>query len=361
MPDVPGHPSTTWPELLTTLLGGGSLPADATSWAMHEIMTGQATPAQIAAFVTALRAKGETRDEVAGLVRAMRRHAVDLDLDDDLRLRAVDTCGTGGDRAHTVNLSTMAALVTAGAGVPVVKHGNRAASSACGSAEVLGALGVVVDLPAAAVAACLAEAGAGFCFAPRFHPSMRHAGPVRREIGVPTVFNVLGPLTNPARVAAQAIGVADARLAPVVAEVLAARGTAALVFRGDDGLDELTTATTSTVWVVAGGRVRTDTFDPADVGMAYSPIAELRGGDAEHNAAVARALLDGRAGAVRDATLLAAAAALVAAAGPTDAPVARQIADQLPRAADALDSGAAAGVLDRWVASSHRAAATALA
>lgn len=345
-----------WPGLLSALLAGSSLTAGDTAWAMDEIMNGQATAVQIAGFAIALRAKGETADEVTGLVRVMLDHAVPLDVDEATRAGAVDTCGTGGDRAHTVNLSTMAALIVAGAGVPVVKHGNRAASSSCGSADVLGEVGVVVDLPPAGVARCLSETGIAFCFAPIFHPALRHAGVARGELGVPTVFNILGPLTNPARPGAQAVGVADARLAPVVAGVLADRGTAALVFRGDDGLDELTTATTSTVWVVTDGEVRRESFDPASVGIPYSPVSALRGADAAHNAQVMLDLFDGRRGPVRDAALLAAAAALVAAAGPTRGPLATQMAAALDRAATALDSGAAGKILTRWVEVSRAAA-----
>ncbi|MCW2608408.1 MAG: Anthranilate phosphoribosyltransferase, partial [Frankiales bacterium] len=282
----------TWSDLLARLLAGESLATAETAWAMGEIMDGGATPARLAGFLVALRAKGETPEEVAGFVDAMLARAVRV----DVPVRAVDTCGTGGDRANTVNLSTMAALVVAGAGVPVVKHGNRAASSACGSADLLEELGVVVDLPPPAVAPCVERAGIAFCFAPVFHPGMRHAGLTRKELGVPTVFNVLGPLSNPAQPAAQAVGVSDPRLAPVMAGVLARRGVDALVFRGDDGLDELTTTAPSTVWVVAGGQTAQERFDPADLGVAHADVAALRGGDAPHNAAVARRLLAGEAG-----------------------------------------------------------------
>jgi anthranilate phosphoribosyltransferase len=339
----------TWPTILSALLRGDALSADDTAWAMDEIMTGEATPVQIAGFAVALRSKGETADEVAGLVRTMLAHARLVDLPG----RAVDTCGTGGDRAHTVNISTMAALVVAGAGVTVVKHGNRAASSACGSADLLEELGVVVDLPPESVAACIADTGIGFCFAPVFHPALRHSGVARRELGVATVFNFLGPLTNPARPAAQAVGCADPRMAPVMADVLAARGASALVFHGDDGLDELSTTTTSRVWAVAGGAVREDVVDPAAIGVPKASPDDLRGADAVYNAGVARRLLDGETGPVRDAVLLNAAAALVAFDGVTGAPVAAQIAAALPRAAGAVDSGAAKQVLDRWVKTSR--------
>ena len=271
----------TWPRLLAALLRGASLTSADTAWAMREVMAGEATPAQVAGFVIALRGKGETAEEVAGFVEVMLEQAAPVTVTG----RVVDTCGTGGDGAHTVNISTMAALVVAGAGVPVVKHGNRAASSACGSADLLEALGVAVDLPPAAIGPCLVDAGIAFCFAPLFHPGMRHAALPRRELGVPTVFNVLGPLTNPARPAAQAVGVSDRRLAPVMAGVLAARGVDALVFRGADGLDELTTTAPSTVWVVAGGRSSQHEFDPAALDLPRATLEDLRGADAAFNAA----------------------------------------------------------------------------
>ena len=316
---------------------------------MGEVMAGEATPAQVAGFVVALRAKGETPDEVAGLVEVMLAEAAQVTVPG----RVVDTCGTGGDRSNTVNISTMAALVVAGAGVPVVKHGNRAASSACGSADLLEALGVVVDLPPSAVAPCVEQAGIAFCFAPVFHPGMRHAAVPRRDLGVPTVFNVLGPLTNPARPAAQAVGVSDPRLAPVMAGVLARRGADALVFRGQDGLDELTTTGPSTVWVVGGGAVREESFDPAALDVPRATLEQLRGADAAHNAGVARALLAGEQGPVRDAVLLNAAAAVAAHAG-GDGPLVDRLRAGWERAAAALDDGAAARLLDRWVEVSGR-------
>jgi len=334
-----------WPDVLASLVRGESLPTDVARWAMDQVMSGEATPVQVAGFAVALRAKGETPEELGGLVEAMLGHAQRV----PLNTRAVDTCGTGGDRAHTVNISTMAALVVRGAGATVVKHGNRAASSACGSADLLEELGVVVDLPPAAVAECVGETGIGFCFAPVFHPALRHAATSRRELGIPTVFNFLGPLTNPAQPAAQAVGVADPRMAPTMAGVLAARGASALVFRGDDGLDELSTAAPSQVWVVAGGEVRTDRLDPRSLGLAAATLDDLRGADAAHNAAVTRSFLAGETGPVRDAVLLNAAAALVAYDGVEPGPVGDQIAAALPRAAQAVDSGAAAAVLDRWL------------
>jgi anthranilate phosphoribosyltransferase len=262
---------------------------------------------------------------------------------------AVDTCGTGGDRAHTVNISTMAALVVRGAGGTVVKHGNRAASSACGSADLLEALGVVVDLSPERVTECVAAAGIGFCFAPVFHPAFRHTAVPRRELGVPTVFNFLGPLTNPAQPPAQAVGVSDARMAPVMAGVLARRGASALVFRGEDGLDELSIGAPSSVWAVSGGAVREDRVDPGRLGLANAPAEALRGGDAQRNADVTRRCLSGQPGPVRDAVLLNAAAALVALDGVSDAPVTEQLAPAMQRAAESIDSGAAQAALDRWI------------
>ncbi|MCW2614588.1 MAG: Anthranilate phosphoribosyltransferase [Frankiales bacterium] len=344
MPSTSPGALTTWPTLLSALLRGESLTTDDTAWAMGEVMAGDATPAQVAGFAVALRAKGETPEEVAGFVRTMLAEAAPVSVEG----RVVDTCGTGGDRSNTVNISTMAALVVAGAGVPVVKHGNRAASSACGSADLLEELGVAVDLPPSAVGPCLQAAGIAFCFAPVFHPGMRHAAVPRRDLGVPTVFNVLGPLTNPARPAAQAVGVSDARLAPVMAGVLAARGADALVFRGDDGLDELTTTGPSTVWVVRAGTVEQESFDPSSLGIARATLDDLRGGNAAHNAGVARDLLGGVKGPVRDAVLLNSAAALAAHAA-AEGPLRDRLRAGFDTAAAALDDGRAGVLLDRWV------------
>jgi anthranilate phosphoribosyltransferase len=335
----------SWPGLLSSLLEGESLDGADTRWVMDRVMAGEATPAQLAGFAVALRAKGETAGEVAGLVDSMLSHAVRV----HVPVRAVDIVGTGGDRANTVNISTMAAIVMAGAGAPVVKHGNRAASSKCGAADLLEGLGVAISLPAAAVARTVTEVGIGFCFAPVYHPSFRHAGAPRRELGIPTVFNFLGPLTNPAQPAAAAIGCGNARMAPVMADVLAARGADVLLFRGDDGLDEMTTTTTSSVWQVTGGSVTQSSFDPAAVGIARSEPDDLRGGDVAQNVAAARALFAGGTGPVRDAVVLNAAAGLAAHAGFT-ADLTADLAAGVQRAGAALDSGAAADVLDRWVA-----------
>jgi anthranilate phosphoribosyltransferase len=346
---VPGAP--TWPGLLNRLLARTDLSAPDTAWAMREVMTGSATPAQIAAFTVALRAKGESPEEVAGLAAEMLAQATPV----QLPLDCVDIVGTGGDGAHTVNISTMAAVVVAAAGVPVAKHGGRAASSSSGAADVLEALGVVIDLPAPAVARCVQEAGIGFFFAPVFHPGMRYAGAPRREMGIATVFNFLGPLTNPARPKAAAIGCADRRMAPVMAEVLAGRGMRALVFRGDDGLDELTTSTTSAAWIVRGGEVEPDRVDPSALGIPASGPDALRGGSPDFNAEVFRRVMDGERGAVRDAVLLNAAAAL-AAFDERSERLHDALAAGLARAAAAVDDGRAADQLQRWVAVSRAVA-----
>lgn len=339
----------SWPDLLTTLMRGDDLSASATGWAMDEIMAGEASPAQLAAFAVLLRAKGETPQELAGLVAAMLRRATPV----EISVPAVDVVGTGGDRAHTVNISTMAALVTAGSGRTVVKHGNRAASSACGTADVLEELGVAIDLPAAGVAATVAEAGIGFCFAPVFHAGFRHTAGPRRELGVPTAFNFLGPLTNPGRPKAAAIGVYNSALAPVMAQVLADRGDSALVFRGDDGLDELTTTTTSQVWLVSDGQVRADQLDPGELGLAPATSQALVGGDARLNAGVVRALLDGATGPVRDAVQLNAAAAIAAFDGVLDS--ARAAVEYgWPIAGAAIEDGSAGRLLDDWIAAGSR-------
>ena len=336
----------TWPGLLHRLLARESLSATETAWAMDRIMSGDSTPVQVAGFVVGLRAKGETVEELTGLVEAMLAHAVRIQVPGP----TVDVVGTGGDRANTVNISTMAALVVAGAGLRVVKHGNRAASSACGSADVLEELGVRLDLAPERVADVARTAGITFCFAQAFHPAMRHTAQARRELGVPTVFNFLGPLTNPAQPDAAAIGVADLRMAPLIAGVLASRGTSALVFRGEDGLDELTTSGPSQVWIVRGGTVSGQRLDPASLGVAASPVSALLGGDAAFNAGVVRDVLAGAVGPVRDAVLLNAAAALVAADAVPDDDLEGRMTAALAVAAAAVDSGSAAGALDRWVA-----------
>ncbi|MFC8345335.1 anthranilate phosphoribosyltransferase [Streptomyces sp. NPDC057280] len=339
----------SWPGVLNALLYGQDQSADATAWAMDKIMRGEATDAQIAGFVVALRAKGETVEEITGLVQAMYEHANVIEVSG----RTVDIVGTGGDGAKTVNISTMSSLVVAGTGAKVVKHGNRAASSASGSSDVLEKLGVNLDLTPKRVAEVAEEAGITFCFAIKFHPALRHAGAARGQLGIRTVFNALGPLTNPAKVKAQAVGVADPLMAPIVAGVFAERGNSSLVFRGDDGLDELTTTATSRVWIVRDGKVTEEAFDPRDVGIELVPVEALRGGDPAFNAEVARRLLDGETGPVRDAVLLNSAAALVA-LEPGSGTLAEQLRAGMDQAAESIDSGAAKQTLDRWVAASNR-------
>ncbi|GAA3665066.1 anthranilate phosphoribosyltransferase [Nocardioides ginsengisoli] len=339
--------AVTWPDVLGTLVAGEDLAPEQATWAMGEILAGAASPAQIAGFVVALRAKGESIDELTGLVDAMYAVMTPISIPG----RLLDVVGTGGDRSFSVNISTMAAIVAAGAGARVVKHGNRSASSKSGTADVLEALGVRLDLPVDRVAAVADEAGITFLFAAAFHPAMRHAAVPRKELGIGTAFNALGPLSNPTKPAAQAIGCADPRLAPVMAGVFARRSVDAWVFRGDDGLDELTTTTTSRLWVVHGGEVRETTVDPTALGLPIATTEDLRGGDARHNAGVVLDLLDGKQGPVRDAVLLNAGAALAVYDAPGE-PVDEALAAGIARAAEAIDSGAARATLDRWVAAS---------
>jgi anthranilate phosphoribosyltransferase len=334
----------TWPEVLSALVARRDLTGAQTAWAMGEILSGEATPSQIAGFAVALRAKGETVDEVEGLVSAMYEHATPLAVTG----RVLDVVGTGGDRSMSVNISSMAAIVAAGAGAPVVKHGNRSASSKAGSADVLEALGVRLDLSPSAVACVGEEAGITFCFAAAFHPALRHAAVPRRELGVGTTFNFLGPLAHPAKPEAQAIGCADPAMAPVMAGVFAKRGVDAWVFRGDDGLDELTTTTTSRVWEVSGGSVTERVLDPLDVGIPRGTTEGLRGGDTEYNADVVRRVVAGEHGEVRDAVVLNAGAALAVHAA-AEGRLEERLADGVARAQEAIDSGSAKTVLEKWV------------
>jgi len=342
----------TWPSVIGRLVSGRDVSAEEATWAMGQVFAGEATPAQLAGFLVALRAKGETPAEISGMADAMLAHALRVDVPG----RAVDVVGTGGDQAHTVNISTMSAIVVAAAGAPVVKHGGRAASSQSGTADVLETLGVAIELTPAAVERCVAELGIGFCFAQAFHPAMRFAGGVRRELGVPTAMNLLGPLSNPAQPATGLIGCADPVHAPTMAEVFARRGKSVLVVRGDDGLDELTTTTSSSVWIADGGEVRRARLDPADLGVRPATADDLRGGTPEVNAAVVRDLLAGKTGPVRDAVLLNAAGALAAHRGIGD-DLTAAIGDALETVARAIDSGAGADLLARWAALSTELAA----
>lgn len=316
---------------------------------MNTIMEGAATPVQTAAFLVALRAKGETVEELSGLVEAMLDNAKPISIEGP----ALDIVGTGGDRLNTVNISTMASIVCAGAGARVVKHGNRASSSSSGSADVIEALGVHLDLPVDRVAAVIEQTGITFCFANMFHPSMRHAAVARKEMAIATAFNFLGPLTNPAHVAASAIGCADAHTAPLIAGVLANRGSRALVFRGEDGLDELTITGPSTVWEVRNGKVEVEQFDPESIGIPRGTVADLRGGDAAHNAQVVRDVLAGQRGHVRDAVVLNAAAGLVALDEKAEGSLVDRLRAAAARAEQSIDTGAARSVLDKWIAATQ--------
>jgi anthranilate phosphoribosyltransferase len=341
-----------WPGVLGVLTAGHDLTAAQAGAALEEILAGRATDAQIAAFIVGLRMKGESVEEVSGMVDAMLAAAAPIEL--PAGPEPVDIVGTGGGptrRAHALNVSTMASFVAGGAGARVVKHGNRKASSTSGSVDVLEALGVVVDLDGPGVARCVEESGVGFCFARTFHPAMRHAGPVRSELGVPTVFNFLGPLSHPAHVRRQVVGVSDARLAPLVAGVLRDRGAPrAMVVAGHQDTDELTTTGPSGVHEIRDGEVRTYQLDPRDLGLAVVDVAEVVGGDPATNAAIARRVLAGEVGPYRDIVTLNAAAVLVVAG------VVEEMADGLQRARASIDSGAAAEVLDRLVAASRGAA-----
>lgn len=337
----------TWPTIYTTLLAGQNLGITESGWAMDQIMSGDASPSQVAGFLMALRAKGETVDEMRGLADMMLAHASRI----EVAGTTLDIVGTGGDRAHTVNISTMASLVAAAAGARVVKHGNRSASSSSGSADVLEALGVNLALPPSDVAAVVEAAGITFCFAQQFHPAMRHAAAARRDLGIGTAFNFLGPLTNPAQPTYAAVGVADARMAPLMAGVFADRGKDAAVFRGDDGLDELTISTTSKVWWVRDGAVREYSVDPELVGLELHPLETLRGADAAYNAQVVRDVFAGAGGPVRDAVVLNAGIALaltVPDRGERTADFIAALQTGMDRAGAAIDDGSATSVLQRW-------------
>lgn len=340
-----------WPAVLTQLLHGEDLSEAQASEVLGAVMRGEAEPTQVSALLIALRAKGESGAEIAGFVRSMLAEAEPLVLADHLAEAVVDTCGTGGDGAGTFNISTIAALVVAAAGRPVAKHGNRAASGTCGSADLLEAWGVAIDLPPAQVAVCLEELGIAFLYARSFHPAMRHVAGVRVQLGIRTVFNLLGPLSNPARAPYQVVGVSDVRLAPVMAEALARLGTRrAMVFRGDDGLDELTTTATSQVWEVRDGRVTPGRLDPSELGLPRADLDELRGGGVEENVAIADAVLAGEPGPRADVVVLNAGAALLVAGDVVDLPAG------IARARAVLADGSARALRDRWVARSSELA-----
>jgi anthranilate phosphoribosyltransferase len=334
-----------WQAVLRHVISGRDLDEETAAAVLDEIMQGDTDPVRTAGLLTALHTKGESATEIAGFVRTMLANVAPIDLEGPL----VDTCGTGGDGANTFNVSTCVALVIAAAGLRVAKHGNRAASGACGSADLLEAWGVVIDLPPPAVARCVDELGIGFLFARTFHPAMRHVAPIRASLGVPTVFNILGPLSNPAGAEFQVVGVADARLAGVIADALARLGKRhALVLRGEDGLDELTTTGPSRLWDIRDGVVDASVFDPADLGIERATLEDLRGGDVEINVAIADAVLGGQPGAASDLVALNAAAALYVADQAVD------LAEGLGRARQVLASGAALELKDRWVALSRQ-------
>lgn len=344
--------SNTWPHLTETLTNGLDLSSNSAQWAMNEILQGSADISHIKEFLLALKAKGETAEEVNAFVNVMYQHSAPIEISE----RAVDTVGTGGDGFNTINISTSAAIVAAAAGAKVVKHGNRAASSKSGSADLLEALGVNIDLVGDGVETVFREVGIGFCFAPKFHPAMRFAAPARKELGVPTVFNILGPLANPAKPKAAAIGVANDRMHLLMAEVLAAKGVDGFVFRGDDGLDEISLATSSSVLTIGHGEISSDLIDPIDFGITKAPITELVGGDAEFNAAVTKAIFSGERGAPRDAVALNAAAAIAAYKGEFAKSLAERMRDGYADAIKAIDSGAATALLTNWVTVSQRLA-----
>lgn len=333
-----------WKLHLSTLESGLDLLPHDVQWCMREILEGRAETERIKEFLLALKEKGETSDEVGALISQMYEHCAPI----TIKERAVDTVGTGGDGAHTINISTTSAIIAAAAGAKVIKHGNRAASSKSGSADLLEALGVCITLDGKGVEKTFAELGIGFCFAPVFHPAMRFAGPARKELGVPTVFNILGPLANPARPQAAAIGVANDRMHLVMAQVLGDRGVDGFVFRGDDGLDEITLATTTSVLTIGNGEISSDLLDPLDFSIPRAPISDLVGGDATENARITTAIFAGQKGAPRDAVVLNAAAAIAAYEGDFNLGLHERIAIGVAKATHAIDSGAATSLLARW-------------
>ena len=339
-----------WDSLISRLHSGLDLETDDVQWCMDEILTGNANNEIIKEFLLALKAKGETSEEVGALVAQMYQHCGPITITE----RAVDTVGTGGDGAHTINISTTAAIIAAAAGVKVVKHGNRAASSKSGAADLLEALGVNINLDGTGVEKTFAELGIGFCFAPVFHPAMKFAGPARKELGSPTVFNILGPLANPAKPQAAAIGVANDRMHLVMAQVLADRGVDGFVFRGDDGLDEITLATTTSVLTIGRGEISSDLIDPLDFEIQRAPISALVGGDSIENARITTAIFAGEKGAPRDAVVLNAAAAIAAYEGRFDLNLHSRIEIGVSRAVAAIDSGAATRLIAQWAELSQK-------
>ena len=343
-----------WPEILLLLWAKVDLTLEQSQWAMREILDGNAEIENVKAFLLALKEKGESAQEVESFVAQMIAHCSPILITE----RAVDTVGTGGDGAHTINISTTAAIIAAAAGARVVKHGNRAASSKSGSADLLEALGIAITLDGDGVASCVEEIGIGFCFAPIFHPAMRFAGPARKELGVPTIFNILGPLANPAQPKAMAVGVANAGVHQLMAQVLADRGVEGFVFRGDDGLDEITLGTTTTVLTISGGKFSKNSLDPLDFAIDRAPVSALVGGDAKENAEITKAIFAGERGAPRDAVVLNAAAAIAAYEGLTNLSLNERIEAGVEKAIQAIDSGKATTLLNQWVALSQQISAS---
>ena len=335
-----------WPDYIARLDAGLDLEPTEIQSVLQAILEDTADIESVKAFLLALHKKGETAEEVSALVEQLYRNATPISIPE----RAVDTVGTGGDGAHTINISTTAAIIAAAAGARVVKHGNRAVSSKSGASDFLEALGVAPGLTGAGVERTVRELGIGFCFAPVFHPAMRFAAPARKELGVPTVFNILGPLANPAKPKAAAIGVANERMHLVMAQVLAEKGCDGFVFRGDDGLDEITLATTTSVLSIGNAEIKSDRIDAKDFGMQNAPIEAIVGGDATENARISRAIFAGERGAPRDAVLLNAAAAIAAFEGDMQSDVKERLTLGLERAVRAVDSGAALSLLDKWAA-----------
>lgn len=336
--------STSWKDAIAALGSGLNLSSNEAQWFMREILEGRAENSDLAQFLIALKDKGETSEEVGAFVSEMFNHSAPI----SISKRAVDTVGTGGDGAHTINISTTAAIVAAAAGARVVKHGNRASSSKSGAADLLEALGVNISLDGTGVEKTVNYLGIGFCFAQKFHPAMKNAAAVRKELGVPTIFNILGPLANPAKPQAAAIGVANERMHLVMAQVLGDRGVDGFVFRGDDGLDEITLATTTSVLSIGNGEITSDRIEPSEFGLSTAPISALVGGDAQENARITRAIFNGEHGAPRDAVLLNAAAAIAAYEGDANSGIHQRLQLALERATNAVDSGKATQLLNEW-------------
>lgn len=340
-----------WPAVLSGLIARRDLDPEVAEAAITDILEGAATPSQMTAFIVALRAKGETAAELAGMLRAVRTAGQRVDLSPDIAARAIDIVGTGGDMSQSFNVSTLTAFVVAGAGVPVCKHGNRAASSKCGAADLLEELGVAAELDPVGVADCIGEANMGFCLAARFHPAFRYTGPSRREIGISTAFNLLGPMANPAPIGSMLVGVAVPWMMRPMIEALGSRGVrSAWVVHGHGGVDEITLAGPCAVMQLRDGDITEFRVDAPEVGLTHAPIEAIRGGDASENAAIARRILSGESGPMRDTVVFNAAAALFVAGSATDLVAGRRLAEE------SIDSGAAAGVLDRLVVASVRAA-----